>query len=163
MTGISVAASLMFLLLPNVDKVKVDSANRAPMGEQIKNVFKLMADKRTRFAIPFIMLSGIIVSFYSAFLGTLVSNSLGTDDSTDVSKKLSYTLICLGCFEVISGIITGKLSDKISVYKMMNVATMLSMLGILFSFLGIFTSNYMVCFIISSTWGFCDCFFNTVL
>jgi len=85
MTGLSIAASFMFLLLPNVDKVKVESENRVPLGRQIKNVFKLMADRRTRFAIPFIMLSGIIVSFYSAFLGTLVSNSLGTEDSTDVS------------------------------------------------------------------------------
>ena len=123
-----------------------------------------MVNERTRYAIPFMMLSGIIVSFYSGFLHNLVKTSLGSEASSDeVSKKLSYTLICLGCFETISGIITGKLSDKVSVYKMMNVATMLSMLGILFSFLGIFTSNYMVCFIISSTWGFCDCFFNTVL
>jgi len=122
-----------------------------------------MVNERTRYAIPFMMLSGIIVSFYSGFLHNLVKTSLGSEASSDeVSKKLSYTLICLGCFETISGIITGKLSDKVSVYKMMNVATMISMLGILFSFLGIFTENYMVCFIIASTWGFCDCFFNSV-
>lgn len=122
-----------------------------------------MVHDRTRYAIPFMMLSGIIVSFYSGFLHNLVKTSLGEDASSDeVSKKLSYTLICLGCFETISGIVTGKISDKVSVYKMMNVATMISMIGILFSFLGIFTENYMVCFIIASTWGFCDCFFNSV-
>lgn len=117
-----------------------------------------MVHLKTRYVSFVMMLAGVIVTFYSGFLSTLVKNSISGDDD-EVSKKLSFTLICLGCFEVISGIISGRLGDKFSVYKLATFGTLLCLLGTLFSFLGLFTNNYFVCFIIASIWGFCDCYF----
>lgn len=60
------------------------------------------------------MLGGVVVSFYSSFLSTLVSNSI--DGSDNVSNKLSYTLICLGAFEVGAGLFMSKFGDKFNRY-----------------------------------------------
>lgn len=145
MTGLGLFASFLFSFLPNVRTKNIEDADKQPpMTVQVKKVFVLMLEKRTRYFLPFMMLSGIIVSFYSGFLSKLVANSIDADTSTDdgsseVSKKLSFTLICLGIFEVISGLISGRLADKFNVYKLASVGTLMCLLGILFSFLGLFT------------------------
>ncbi|KAL4446012.1 hypothetical protein ABPG74_011004 [Tetrahymena malaccensis] len=169
MTGLGIAASLLFFFLPSVKKVENKDIS-VPIMTQIKKVFKLMIHAKTRYVLFVMMLAGIIVTFYSGFLATLVSNSIarGPDQSDDdfnkeVSKKLSFTLICLGCFEVISGLISGRLGDKFNVYKLATFGTLICFLGILLSFLGLFTDNYFVCFLIASVWGFSDCYFQTVI
>jgi hypothetical protein len=43
----------------------------------------------------------------------------------EVSQKLSYTLIPLGFFEIISGILSGKLSDRFDVYKIATIGSIL--------------------------------------
>lgn len=126
-----------------------------------------MINKRTRYFLAFAMLSGIIVTFYSGFLSRLVGNSIEADSHTDdgkkeISRKLSFTLICLGCFEIISGLVSGRLADKFNVYKLATVGTFLCLIGLGFSFLGLFTYNYFMCFVIAAVWGFCDCFFQTI-
>lgn len=163
MTGLGLFSSFVFFFLPSVHKVE-DKENKIPIITQVKKVFKLMIHEKTRYVLFVMMLAGIIVTFYSGFLSTLVGNSIAGDSDDDeykkeVSRKLSFTLICLGCFEVISGLISGRLGDKFNVYKLATLGTLLCLLGVLFSFLGLFTDNYFVCFVISSIWGFCDCYF----
>ncbi|KAL4492406.1 hypothetical protein ABPG72_005541 [Tetrahymena utriculariae] len=169
MTGLGIAASLLFFFLPSVKKVE-NKDIIVPIMTQIKNVFKLMIHAKTRYVLFVMMLSGIILTFYSGFLSTLVDNSIArepnqSDDDFNkvVSKKLSFTLICLGCFEVVSGLISGRLGDKFNVFKLATFGTLICFLGVLLSFLGLFTDNYFVCFIIASVWGFSDCYFQTVI
>ncbi|EGR28258.1 major facilitator superfamily protein, putative [Ichthyophthirius multifiliis] len=123
MTSLGLVATLFFFLLPNVQQQNNEETQ--PIKQQISNVFKLMMGKKVRPFIPFMVMAGIIVGFYSGFLNKLVENSMGFSDyplnkneKDDLSQNLSYVLISLGVFEIFGGIISGKLADKFCVYKL---------------------------------------------
>ena len=70
-------------------------------------------------------MAGLIVGFYSGFLNALVKNSIEITTDQNTSQKLAYVLILLGVFEVIGGFISGKLADKLNIYKLATFGTLL--------------------------------------
>ncbi|EAR85362.1 MFS transporter (macronuclear) [Tetrahymena thermophila SB210] len=167
MTFLGLGASFLFLLLPSVSKKKEENGNQVSAISQAKSVFVLMGTRKVRPFLPLISLAGVVVAFYSGFLSKLVNNSIQADTNTDdgkdeVSKKLSFVLIVLGCSEVISGIISGKLADKFNIYKIAIIATITVQIALLLSFLGLYTNSYLVCFFVAACWGFNDCFLQNV-
>lgn len=75
---------------------------------------------------------------------------------------IALVFICLGVFEVISGILTGKLVGKFDRYNLATIGTILGELGLVLSTFGYFLKNYTMCFFIGSIWGFSDCYCNAI-
>ena len=56
---------------------------------------------------------------------SIVKNSIEITTDQNTSQKLAYVLILLGIFEVIGGLISGKLADKFNIYKLATFGTLL--------------------------------------
>ncbi|EGR32368.1 major facilitator superfamily protein, putative [Ichthyophthirius multifiliis] len=166
MACLGLIPTIFFSFIPNIQQ---QNDKQFSIKENLKNVFNVLSSKKIKPLIPFMIMTGIIVGFYSGFLNKIVENSIGfsnkmsKDQIADIkSEKLCYVLIFLGIFEILGGIFSGKLVDFICVYKMASLGTLICLGAVMLCFLGIFTKNYLVCFFVASFWGFCDCFFQNI-
>ncbi|KAL4498497.1 hypothetical protein ABPG72_019615 [Tetrahymena utriculariae] len=133
--------------------------------EQLYKIYKLIISKETRSLMIFTCFSGVIMSFCSGFLSELVEDSIGVEQiKKDLeSQKLSLVCICLGFFEVLSGIVSHKLGDKISPNKLALFSSLVSLIAIMLSFVGLISHNFFFCFLIGATWGFSDGLFENLM
>ncbi|EAR89429.2 MFS transporter (macronuclear) [Tetrahymena thermophila SB210] len=132
-----------------------------PLKEQVSRVLRLMKSLKFQPFLFLNLLSGVAQAFSSGFLRNLVKESVEGDERI-VSQSLSFVLITFGIFEYLGGVISGYLINRINVYYLATISTLAILLGLLLSFIGLLTKIYAICFLISSIFGFIDCYINNI-
>lgn len=70
------------------------------------------------------------------YMRSLVESSIDGDEH-EVSIKLSYVLICFGCFEYVGGKISGFLADRYNAYHLATAGVLLYLFGIILGLVGL--------------------------
>jgi len=107
--------------------------------------------------IVYFIFAGIILSFYTGFLFKIVKSSLKDADSEEIKTKTAYIFVCLGIFEILGGIVSGYLADRVNKYLITTASTIVVELAIVVSILCLYLDNYALCFVCAALWGFADC------
>lgn len=160
MMGFGLVGQLMFFFLPNV--TSNPSAIKKPNFQTMK---KLLLNKQIIPLLTFMSFIGVILAFYSGFLHKIIFKCLTPDqqkDETLVNQYTALVFICLGVFEVVSGVSSGRLVDRHDKYTLATFGTIIGELGLVLSTIGFFLKSYTMCFFIGAIWGFADCYCNTV-
>ncbi|KAL4470394.1 hypothetical protein ABPG74_012005 [Tetrahymena malaccensis] len=173
---IALTASGMFYFIATIEKPKKSHQElkhqllqesdqvvrqEMPLKEQFSRVFRLIKSLKFQPFLCLNVLSGVALTFSSGFLRNLVKESVEGDERI-VSQSLSFVLITFGIFEYLGGVISGYLVDRINVYYLATISTLIILLGFLLSFIGLLTKMYAICFLISSIFGFIDCYINNI-
>ncbi|KAL4502487.1 hypothetical protein ABPG72_012074 [Tetrahymena utriculariae] len=173
---IALTASGMFYFIATIEKPKLthqelkdqllqESAQvirqEMPLELQFSRVFRLIKSLKFQPFLFLNVLSGVTLAFSSGFLRNLVKESIEGDERV-VSQSLSFVLITFGIFEYLGGIISGQLVNRFNVYYLATISTLIILLGLLLSFIGLITKMYAICFLISSIFGFIDCYINNI-
>jgi hypothetical protein len=72
-----------------------------------------------------------------------------------------------------AGFVVGILSDKINLYTLITIGTLLAESALILSMIALFYKSYIICFFLGGLWGknskiiifigFCDCYFNGII
>jgi len=164
MSGLAIAASCLFLFLPNLnEEKKVNDVNAASLASQPsvsenwREVKKCLKDPTVYPLYAMMFLSGVVIAFYAGFLYEIIENSLASDLSNEeVNMKTALVFLALGACEGISGLIVGRLLDKYNKVLVANFTNILIEIALVLSLLAVYEQNYTLCFIVGGAWGLCD-------
>lgn len=159
----AVISSLLFLLLPHVDKPPEQGIQKS-LNQKIKDFFKYFKVREMQIFSIFCCFSGIVMGFYTGFLYKIIKKALGNGETDNsVNQKTAYVFICLGVFEFIGGMFNSALGDKMNKYVMGSLSTVIVELGLIFSMIAYYEENYLLCFFAASGWGAGECICNSII
>lgn len=92
-----------------------------------------------------------------------MATAVNTTDETLLDQKFALVCIVLGVFEVIAGLTSGRLADIFNLYKLATFGTLLAEAALVISLIASFKDSYALTFFVGAIWGFCDCYFNTIV
>ncbi|KAL4460337.1 hypothetical protein ABPG74_000088 [Tetrahymena malaccensis] len=161
---LGIVASFLCLFIPNISKPKEQSKSSFTLRADLQEYWALVKTKSLHPLLLYMGFNGVIIAFYSGFLYRLVERSLGDGiSSSEITTYVSYIYICLGVSQMISGYLTGKLSDKMNQYKLAYHSVTIIEVALLTGLLAYMAKSYMICFFCAFLFGFCDCCLQSLI
>jgi len=158
--GMSLVSTLMFTLLPNVEKTP-EQRRKKPLAEKIKDFVDCLKKEEVQLFSCLCTFSGVVIGLYSGYFHKIISQSIRTEDDYVINQHTAYVFICLGLFEFIGGMLSSYFGDKINKYVMATGATLILEVGLFFTLVAYYEKSYFICFLAAGCWGMGDSILNS--
>jgi MFS family permease len=119
-------------------------------------MIKLFKVKEIRPLLVLMSFTGIITAFYSGFLSSLIKSTLSDEvknNPNDKNQAISAIFIVLGASEVFAGFVIGMVTDKVNLYTLITMGTLIVECALILSLISSFYESYIICFFLGGLWG----------
>ena len=157
-------ATFLYLFIPDVPINNFINNPEKNNFERIKDILSLFLKKIKKKLTFLSIFIGIEVGVYLCFVYTLIEETLDYVSDVDTNIKTAYVLVVLGIFEMIGGLLSSCLGDRIKKIHLI-ILGFVSM-GFGFSFIGLIMfvdKNYLYCFFLGGGMGFGDCILQSMV
>ena len=163
MATLAVLSSVLMFFLPSVKKSSADLEAK-PIKERVRDIVSFFKSKEMLRFTCYMMMSGIIMGFYSGYLFRIILLSLPPGSSKRyANEKTGYVLIILGSFELIGGIFNSKVFDKYDKFNLAQFSVIIAELSFVLFLISSYVENYIIICIAAALAGFSDCIIQSTV